>query len=128
MTDRDNSEFEVMDIEAMIRDAGDYIDVSADLRPKTLETARANKQETSSRFRIEILAVCIILLSLSTRPFAERPTGGSLLHSDLTADNVELYATARLKSLETSDDVSWSLVEAFRELRQRQSSVINEIF
>ena len=117
-----NAEFH--DIEEMVRAAGDYLEVSDDLRPRTLEGARYNGRETSTRSWIAILAVIILFFAI----FAGRLTSTSPLKAVVSSGGDQLYAAAGQKASRANVDPSWSLVDAFSELRQRQASLIEDAF
>jgi hypothetical protein len=128
MNNVEDGHLDFSDVEAMVRDAAGYIDVSRDLRPKTLELARQKRNKAHGRLWLELIVVGVTLLMTSTPSLTGHMPSAAPLRADLTADTQSLLRTAQQKSTENLDDVNWSLVEAFRELRQRQSRVIDEVF
>lgn len=50
------------DVEAMIRAAGDYVEVSTDLRPRTLEAAYQLHRDEQLRHRVTILVLAAMLV------------------------------------------------------------------
>jgi hypothetical protein len=119
---------EFCDIEEMVRAAGGYLEVSDDLRPRTLEEARDESRETSTRSWIMVLAVVVVFLAMSAGGFRGRLASTSSLNLGVSANGDQLYADALQKAAQTNVDPSWTLVDAFSELRQRQSSLIEDAF
>lgn len=116
------------DVEEMVRAAGGYLDVSDDLRPRTLEEARDDSRETSTRCWIAILAVVVILLAMYTGESRDQLSLTTHSNGIVSANCDQLYAAARQKTAQANVDASWSLVDAFRGLRQRQGSLIENAF
>ena len=121
-----NAEFR--DIEEMVRAAGGYVDVSDDLRPRTLEEARDESRETSTRFWIAVLAMVVIFFAMSAGKFRGRLTSTPPLKASVSANCDQLHAVALRKAAQANVDPSWSLVDAYRELRQRQANLIQDAF
>ena len=121
-----NAEFR--DIEEMVRAAGNYLEVSDDLRPRTLEEARDESRETSTRYWISVLAIVVVFLAMSAGEFRGRLSSTPLLKASVSANCDQLHAVALRKAAQANVDPSWSLVDAFRELRQRQSNLIADAF
>ena len=112
---------EFHEIEKIVRAAGDYLEVTDDLRPRTLEAARDSSRDTSTRSRIAVLAVVTIVLAVCPGQFRHPIPAASSLTS---LDSAELYRTVRLANI----DSNWSVVDAFRGLRERHASVIEDAF
>ena len=121
-----NAEFR--GVEEMIRAAGNFLDVTDDLRPQTVEQARHESRKTSTRFWIPIVAVIAVFLVISVGMLRGRLSSTPLLMAGVIADGDQLYATALQRAAQAHVDPSWSLVDAFRELRERQASVIEDAF
>ena len=119
---------EFCDIEAMVRGAGEYLDVSDDLRPRTLEEARDDSRETWTRSWIAVLAVVVVFLSMYAGKFRGRLNSVSSHKAAVSANCDQLYDAARQKAAQANVDPSWSLVDAFSELRQRQASLVEDTF
>ena len=119
---------EFREIEEMVRAAGGYLEVSVDLRPRTIEEARDESRETSTRFWIAVLALVVVFLAMSASKLGGRLSSTSPLKASVSANCDQLYAVALRKAAQANVDPSWSLVDAFRELRQRQSSLIEDAF
>ena len=128
MFEHDAANAEFCDIEEMVRAAGDYLDVSDDLRPQTLERARSRSRQMTTRSWIAIVAVVVVFLTFSAGMFRGRPSSTPPLVAGVTADSDQLYAAALQKAAQTNVDPSWSLVDAFCALRQRQANWIDAAF
>ncbi len=116
------------EIEEMVRAAGGYLEVSGDLRPRTLEEARDESRESSTRFWIAVLALAVVFLAMSSGKLGGGLSSTSPFKASVSANCDQLYAVALRKAAQANVDPSWSLVDAFRELRQRQSSLIEDAF
>ncbi len=128
MFEHDAANAEFCDIEEMVRAAGDYLDVWDDLRPQTLERARRKSRQMTIRSWIAIVAVVVVVLTFSAGMFRGRPSSTPPLVAGVTTDSDQLYAVALQKAAQANVDPSWSLVDAFCALRQRQANWINAAF
>ena len=123
MTEDSATQADFGEIEAMVRAAGEYVEVSDDLRPRTLEDATFRGREASNRSWIAILTVVIFFLAIcagrlaSTSPLEGLSSGGD-----------QLYSAADKKATQSNANPSWKLADAFSELRQRQLSLIEDAF
>lgn len=101
------------DVEAMVQAAGDYVEASEDLRPRVLETARLEFGEQRGRrwVRQTSLAAAIVGIAVSIGV-----TGGD---EPKLNDSEMVYERASQKSI-GAGGFGWALVQAFRELRERQ--------
>jgi hypothetical protein len=119
---------EFCDVEQMVRAAGGVLAVSDDLRPRILEEAREERRETSTRSRIVVLAVLVAFVGACVGEVRGRLASTSALKTVVTGNHDELFAAAQRKAVESRVDPSWSLADAFRELRQSQSRLIEDAF
>jgi hypothetical protein len=113
------------DVEALVRSAGQYVQASSDLRPKVVEAARAQARELRARRLIRRLAVAVVLVA-SLGGLVGQHVRSSANQDELTlldADAHAMFSRAELHSA-TAGGVSWGVVEAFRELRERQSEAL----
>jgi hypothetical protein len=103
------------EVEAMVQAAGGYVQASDDLRPRVLETARTEAGELRGRrwVRQASLAAAIVGIAVSIRA----TTGGDQPRID---DADAVYEQASQKSV-GAGGFGWALVQAFCELRERQS-------
>ncbi len=116
------------DIEEMIRAAGGYLEVSDDLRPRTLEAARDDRRESSTRSWIAVLAVGVIFIAMFGSQIRGRFSSTSPPNAAVSANGDQLYAAAQRKATQANVDASWSLADSFSELRQRQASLLQDAF
>ena len=102
------------EVEALVQAAGGYVQASDDLRPRVLETARAEAGELRGRrwVRQASLAAAIVGIAVSIRT----TTGGN---DPKISDAEAVYEQASQKSV-GAGGFGWALVQAFRELRERQ--------
>ena len=115
---------DLVEIEEMVRSAGNYLEVSDDLRPRTLEEAHYRSRETSNRSWIAIVAVVIVLLAICGGPLVAT----SPLEGVVSSGGDQLYFAAGQKAAQANVDPSWTLADAFSELRQRQAGLIEDAF
>jgi hypothetical protein len=121
MTDFREWDGEVGEVEELIRSAGNYVQVSKDLRPRVLEAARLKTGERRARSVVRKTALIAALLMWFTT--------ASIRSLDMPENLRELtiVATGSMPASHVSGgngDVGWSLVNAFTELRGRQAEVL----
>lgn len=111
------------DLEAMIRGAGDYVRASEDLRPRVLETARAQCGEQRAKRCIRQVAVFVVLLAAFTASAGHvlETTGAGQKVALNAADSDRMHSQAETHAAR-GGDIGWGMVEAFTELRRRQSA------
>ena len=78
------------DIEEMVRTAGSYLEISADLRPRTLEEARDESRETSTRSWITAWGLVLVLLAISVGRFRDGLSSAIPFRAGVSA-NGDLY-------------------------------------
>jgi len=127
MLDHAAMDGEFRDVEEMVRAAGDYLEVTDDLRPQTIEQARDESRKTPASSRFAVVAV-VFCLAMSADMFRGRFSSPPPLLASIRSDGHQLYAAALQKAARANVDPSWSLVDAFRELRRRQASLIEDAF
>ena len=114
---------DVGDIEELIRSAGNYVQVSEDLRPRVLEAARLKSGERRARSVVRRTALIAALLmwwvtaSIRTLDIPE-----NLRELSVVAAGTYPASASRVSG--GNNDVGWSLVDAFTELRCRQADVL----
>lgn len=106
-------------IESAIRAAGDYIQPSEDLRPRTLEAAREDCGDRRAELKLGVFAIAVLLLVTLSSP---------TIHY---VDTIRTQSTApsatemQLRGLEFATDPhigsNWGLSEAFTQLRRSQA-------
>ncbi len=120
MTDLPNAFESFGEVEALLRSAADYVQVSRDLRPRVLDAARLNSGERRIRRYIykgaltAALLIWCVTASISKLDFRDDLRSLSLATtSPVAASGISGGA----------GDGSWRLVEAYTELRVRQADV-----
>lgn len=104
------------DMEALVREAGGYVRPSEELRPRVLETARAEAGEHQARRRIWQVALAIALLGLLSSAATTRWDLASPLPGVLHLQPAGQQA---------GGDAGWSMVESFTDLRRRQAALLS---
>jgi hypothetical protein len=123
MIELGNNFREFADLESMVQAAGGYVEASDDLRPRVLESARTHCREQRARRRIQKAAVFVLLLAgftTSATGVLDTPRPGSELALG-AADSSSIHSRARAYAARRGD-IGWGMVEAFTELRRRQSA------
>jgi hypothetical protein len=115
------------EIEAMVRAAGQYVRASDDLRPRVLETARAQCGERRAQRCIRHVALFVVLAAVFTLSDGRGLDSASApqrypWHSGV-ANGLLLRAEANFAD---GDDRGWGMVEAFSELRREQAKVFRQ--
>lgn len=128
MFDRTGTHPEYIDVEDMVRAAGNYLDVTDDLRAQTLETAHIKNCASSNRLRIAVLAVIVVCLAISTSMMRGSLSSMLPLMAGVAADGDQPYAVALQKTAQAHVDPNGSLPDAFSELRHHQAKLIQDAF
>ena len=111
----------VEDVEGLIALAGNYVQVSDDLRPRVLEAARAVRLERRARWRIGQWAASIALAAVVlTTLYDGWPS--SQAASQLAAWAARIGEPSQVS--QSSSDSNWEMVESFTELRRHQARVL----
>jgi hypothetical protein len=114
---------DVADIEALVRSAGNYVQVSKDLRPRVLEAARLKCGERRARSIVRKTALMAALLmwcvTASIRSLDMRDN-----LREMTIVAAGSYPASASRASGGNGDIGWSLVDAFTELRCRQADVL----
>lgn len=115
------------DVESLIRAAGNYVRPSEELRPRVLESARAEARERLAQRRIWQVALAIALSGALLAAVASRGSSpASFPAGILTAQAALRPADAREGALHSAEGgaAGWSIVEAYVELRRRQAALL----
>ena len=117
------------DIEEMVRAAGGYLDISDDLRPRTLEEARHDRLGSSNRTWMVVVVAVLVLCAMSASQLLDRFSMASPPSALVRANADQLMQTAaQRKATQVKAQVCWTLVDSFSELRQRQASLLEDAF
>lgn len=114
---------DVADVEELIRGAGNYVQVSKDLRPRVLEAARLKSGERQARSVVRKAALVAALLTWSVTTSIRSLDIPENLR-ELTIVAAGTYPASASHASGGNNDVGWSLVDAFTELRCRQADVL----
>jgi hypothetical protein len=106
------------EVEALVSAAGEYVRASEDLRPRTLEAARTERGEKRGKRWVRHAAIAAAILGVTVS--IGNSTGGALPRLK-GADAV--YQEAEMKAA-CSGGFSWGLVQAFADMRERQSEML----
>lgn len=120
-------------IEALINSAGDYLDVSPDVRPELLESARQQARDQRRSRWLGLVVVAMLLVSLLAINPAPRSPSAQL--SDLTTSELAQLDPLRIKN--TADlfllanampqaEPSWKMVHAFCKVQRRRSDLFRD--
>ena len=122
---RKNAEWhdEISEVEAMIRSAGDYVQVSRDLRPRVLDNARLASGERRIRRYIRHAGLVAALLTWSVTATVDRMNSASDLR-ELTLATTTASPTANAHVAGGASEAAWVLVDAFSEVRDKQAEML----
>jgi hypothetical protein len=119
------------EIEAMVRAAGGFLEVSPDLRPRTLEQARVRSRRRKLRRHLACAFLGLVLLGQLAGEATRRHWRQTPLRragTFVSSDEFLAIAQAKARAGRYRYDVGWGLVEAYTELRDRQSRLITHSF
>lgn len=111
------------EIEAMVRSAANYVQVSKDRRPRVLEAARLNSGERRSRRYIRRAALVAALLTWCVTSSVNRLDMRDDLR-ELTLATTASYPISNSRISGGASGAAWTLVDAYTELRGRQADVL----
>jgi len=105
------------DVEALVRAAGNYVRPSDDLRPRVLETARAESHERWAQRQIWQVALVVALLGVYSSSVRSRlevaapPTGFA-------------FETGEFAQRAEAANDGWKMVESFTALRRQHAAML----
>lgn len=114
----DNASLDNVDVDELvqwIREAGDYVVPTPDLRPRVLEVARQVYNEHKQTWRVGLLAVAAMALWITLQPLTSWTTKAQAKWLSPSAD--ELHSIASKIAAQTGCGSEWGLVEAFHSNR-----------
>jgi|SRR5215207_568529 len=123
LIDSPNTYEPLSNIEAMVCSAGNYVQVSKDLRPRVMDAARLTRSERRVRRYIRQAALFAALLTWSVTASVNRLD----MRDDLRGLSLATAGTYPISSNRLSSgtgDAAWVLVDAYTDLRGRQADVL----
>jgi hypothetical protein len=111
------------EIEAMVRSAANYVQVSKDLRPRVLDAARLTNGEKRVRRLVRQAALIAALLTWCVTTSVNRLDMRDDLR-ELSLATASAYPVSNSRISGAAGDAAWVLVDAFTELRGRQADVL----
>lgn len=122
-----NCDFGYDSLESIVQAAGGYVQPAEDLRPKTLEAARAAKGLQVRNFWLGSLALGLLFAALTGIPASLLNSGSTKAPTMIQAiHQYDLHSEASLRILQAGLDPSWAIYEAFIQLRSQQADVFEE--
>ena len=112
-------------IEHVLRDAGRLIDVSDDLRSRTLDQARLVAHDQRIRRRLLLAVLVWIPLSLGLQHVGRQSAGGPVVIGGIVTSR-DVFSLADAKATEERTDLSWALVDVFQEMWQRRTERVSD--
>ncbi len=113
---------QIESLELAIRRAGNYVAPSEDLRPKTLEAARAARVQRRTNWRFGAILAAVLLVAIC-QATGQLPDPGK---QPLVAAAINHEFADRQQTLQQSAHPGWALYEAFCELRTKQAALFKD--
>src|SRR3954454_2228342 len=111
------------EIEAMVRSAANYVQVSTDLRPRVLDSARlANGERRVRRYIRQAALIAAIVTWFVTASVSRLDMRDDL--RELSLATASSYPMSNNRISVGAGDAAWVLVDAYTELRGRQADVL----
>jgi hypothetical protein len=123
LIDSANTYEPLSDIEAKVHSAGNYVQVSKDLRPRVMDAARLTSSERRVRRYIRQAALFAALLTWWVTASVNRLDMRDDLR-DLSLAAAGTYPISSNRIGSGASDAAWVLVDAYTELRGRQADVL----
>jgi len=111
------------DIEALVRSAANYVQVSKDLRPRVLDAVRLTNVERRARRYIYQAALFAALVTWCVTASVHRLDMRDDLR-ELSLATASAYPISNSRISGGAGDAAWVLVDAYTELRGRQADVL----
>lgn len=119
-----NSDRDPSSIESIIRGAGNYLVVSDDLRPQTIEAALEAERAAVSGRRIRFAALAVALLLAILVPMF-RTTEDRGIHSS-SPSAAEIHQAALRYAAEANITPDWALQKVFDDLRRSHAQRLGQ--
>ena len=123
MIDSPESYESLSEIEAIVRSAANYVQVSKDLRPRVLDSARLTNGERRVRRHIHQAALIAAILTWCVTASVNRLDMRDDLR-ELSLATASSYPISNNRISIGAGDAAWVLVDAYTELRGRQADVL----
>ncbi|QDV12573.1 hypothetical protein CA51_24590 [Rosistilla oblonga] len=111
-------------IEAVIRAAGDYVVVSDDLRPRTIEAAIERQGLAVTRRRVRWAALGAALFLAVSIPWVRSYDGGGL--ESVSPTTAEIHRAALRYAAEANITPDWALQKVVDDLRRSQAERLGQ--
>ena len=111
-------------IESIIRAAGQYVQPSEDLRPRTLEAARQQCGDRRAERRLGSFVIAIMFLVLLGAPVVAFVKSAQSSSPSVSA--AEMEQKALIYAADPSVGSNWGLSEAFTRMRDAQASQLGQ--
>ena len=123
----DDCSFGYESLEAVVRSAGVYVHPTEDLRPRTMEAARAANGQRRLYNRLGSLVLCLMLAVTSGLPgILARLHFGPTEGSAQAVRQFDLHQQATMRILHAGLDPTWAVYEAFAQLRSQQAELFED--
>jgi hypothetical protein len=109
------------EIESLVRDAGRFVRPSQDLRPRTLESARAACHERWAQRRLWQLTLVVAIIATLTQSLDDRLEVVGL-HQGRFSPAAGHGTSSELAP--APSDAGWTMVDSFTDLRRRQAEML----
>lgn len=122
MSDFDAFGDSIDELEALVLASAGYVRASDDLRPRVLESARMELREQRAKHSMRHALLFVLLAGTCTSAHVD---GDSVREfPQVAAAMKQLDAPAASVPSVDNGDIGWNVVDAFTELRRRQSEVL----
>ncbi|MFK8113262.1 MAG: hypothetical protein AB8B91_13725 [Rubripirellula sp.] len=109
-------------VETIIRAAGDYVQPSDDLRPRTLQAARDLCGDRRAERKLGGLVIAILVVAFISSPVTQYVQ--ALRSQTAPTSSAEMQERALVYSEQPGVGSNWAMAEAFSQLRRAQASKI----
>jgi len=110
------------ELESIIFAARNYVRTTDDLRPRVLETARAEQRDRRLQRRLAQMAALVLLMVTAITVYRQPESSG---RSEAFLPTVEaMSAESQVDATRYADHASWETVESFSDLRRRQAQLL----
>lgn len=108
------------ELELLVRAAGNYVQASSDLRPRVLESARAQRSDRRVQKYLRRITLCAALVVAAVTGLSKTYRDA---HGNTEAESSGKWGFEQVEA--AAGDGSWGTVEAFTQFRRRQAEVLH---